>query len=213
MKTKLSLILGGLFLLAQTGSVVAAQTITLSATIPPATGISLTVTPVNATTNVWNTGATVVNPATISFGTLTYKTAILIYLPVNYYAIDIGTSGGAGSPVVAVTYVEGTGTANPNGVATNGLGTKSTATFVTTSGSGSNTTDAQTSLGKKRLIDLTGSAGQLSSIPSGSWERVYVGIWTGSTVAPADPSNGKPFSNTDIAGTYSGSLVFTVVTL
>lgn len=213
MKIKLSLILGGVFLLAQTGGVLGAQTITLSATVPPATGIQLTVTPVNATTNVWNTGATVVNPSTITFGTLTYNTTNSIYLPANYYAIDIGTTGGAGSPTVAVTYVEGTGTANPNGVATNGLGTKSTATFVTTSGSGSNTTDTQTSLSKKRLIDLTGSAGELTSIPSGSWERVYVGIWTGTTVAPADPANGKPFSNTDIAGTYSGALTFTVVTL
>ncbi len=213
MKIKLSLILGGLFLLAQTGGVVGAQTIVVSATVPSATGISLTVTPVNATTNVWNTGATIVNPAAISFGILTYNATSLIYLPTNYYAIDIGTTGGAGSPTVAVTYVEGTGTANPNGVATNGLGTKSTATFVTTSGSGTNTTDAQTSLGKKRLIDLTGAAGELTSIPSGSWERVYLGIWTGSTTTPADPTNGKPFSNTDVAGTYSGSLTFTVVTL
>jgi hypothetical protein len=93
------------------------------------------------------------------------------------------------------------------------LGTKTTATFVTEALSGTSTVETLSSLGKKRLIDLTGTAGQLSTIPSGSWERVYVGIWTGSTTAPADPSNGKPFTNTDVGGTYTGSLTFTAVTL
>jgi len=207
MKTRLILLLGGLFLLSQ-GAAVSAQTLTVSASVPAATGLQLTVTPVNATTNVFGTSST--TATTIPFGTLTFNSTLGIYLPANYYAIDIGTTGGAGTPTVAVTYVEGT---NPNNVATNGLGTKTTATFVTEALSGTSTVETLSSLGKKRLIDLTGTAGQLSTIPSGSWERVYVGIWTGSTTAPADPSNGKPFTNTDVGGTYTGSLTFTAVTL
>jgi len=209
MKRRLILLVGGLFLLSQ-AAVVSAQTIplTVSASVPLATGLQLTVTPVNATTNVFGTSST--TATTIPFGTLTFNTTLGIYLPANYYSIDIGTTGGAGSPIVAVTYVEGT---NPNAVATNGLGTKTTATFVTEALSGTSTVETLSSLGKKRLIDLTGTAGQLSTIPSGSWERVYVGIWTGSTTAPADPSNGKPFTNTDVGGTYTGTLTFTVVTL
>jgi hypothetical protein len=130
-----------------------------------------------------------------------------IYLPANYYAVSVGTTGGAGTPTVDVTYTEGS---NPNG-STNGLGYKTTATFVTANP----TTNAETisSLGKQRLIDLTGNAGYLATIPTGQYEKVYVGVWTGSTTAPADPSNGQPFSNADAAGTYTGTLTFTAVTI
>jgi hypothetical protein len=206
MKTKLSLILGGVFLFSQ--AAMAQVPLTVSATVPAATGLQLTVTPVNATTNTFGTSST--TATTLPFGTLAFNSSLGIYLPTNYFAIDIGTTGGAGTPTVNVTYAEGT---NPNGVATNGLGTKTTATFVTEAVSGTTTTETLSSLGKKRLIDLTGTAGQLSTIPTGSFERVYVGVWTGSTTAPADPSNGKPFSNTDAGGTYTGTLTFTAVTL
>ena len=211
MKIKMHLILGGLFLMSQVATVqAAAQTLTVSATVPQATGISITVTPVNATTNVFGTPST--SATTLPFGTLTYNAANGIYLPSQYFAIDLGSTGGAGSPIVAVTYVEGT---NPNLVATNGLGTKTTATFALEQYTSPTTSPIETisTLGKKRLIDLTGTAGEVATIPSGDWERVYVGVWTGSTTAPADPSNGKPFVNTDNAGTYTGTLTFTVVTL
>jgi len=208
MKNKLGVVLGGLFIAFQTAAF-SATTLTVSATIPAATGISLTVTPVNSSTGVWGTSST--SATTLPFGTLTYNSANGIYLPSNSFAIDIGSAGGAGTPTVAVTYIEGT---NPNGSSVNGgLGTKTTATFATEANTGSTITETLAALGKKRLIDLTGTAGELTNIPAGSWERIYVGVWTGSTTAPADPSNGKPFSNTDIAGTYTGSLTFTAVSL
>ena len=145
MKSKLSLIIGALFLLGQTA--MAQTTLTVSATIPSATGLSLAVTRVNATTNVF--GAVLTTATTLPFGTLTFSPSLGIYLPTNYFAIDIGTTGGAGSPIVAVTYTEGT---NPNGASSNngGLGTKSTATFATETLSGSSTVEALSSLGKKR---------------------------------------------------------------
>jgi len=209
MKKILSLSLGCLVLFSQTATVFAnAIPLTVSATITPGTAIQLTVTPVNATTNVFGTPST--TATTLPFGTLGFNSTLGIFLPTNYFAIDIGETGGAGTPIVSVTYTEGT---NPNALATNGLGTKTTATFVTEAISGSSTVETPSSLGKKRLIDLTGTAGQLATIPSGSWERVYVGVWTGSTVAPADPTNGKPFANTDVGGTYTGTLTFTSVSL
>lgn len=207
MKNTSKLILGGLFFLLSQAAAVSAQTLTVSATIPAATGLSLTVTPVTIA-GVFGTPST--TATTIPFGTLTFNSTLGIYLPADYYAIDIGTTGGAGTPIVNITYAEGTNPNNPGGT-TDGLGTKTTATFdVDTT-----TSDVVSALGKKRLIDLTGTAGELPAgdIPVGDWERVYIGVWSGSTTAPADPSNGKPFSNTDVAGTYTGTLTFTVVTL
>jgi hypothetical protein len=136
-----------------------------------------------------------------------------IWIGSNYYAIDITASGGAGVPHVNVTYAEGTGTQCPNIAAglsgTLGcLGTKTTATFDTvTTATGS---DHVSSLGTQRLIDLTtgGTLGEMpvSAIPSGGWERVYVAVWTGPT-----PASGKPFTNADAPGTYSGTLTFTAL--
>ena len=207
MKNKLSLILGALFLLSQ--AAMAQTTLTVSASVPAATGLLLTVTPINGTTGVAGNPST--TATTLPFGTLVFNALNGIYLPVNYYSVAIGTTGGAGTPIVNVTYTEG---ANPNspGSSTNGLGTKTTATFVTANP----TTHVETvsSLGKKRLIDLTGSAGELTTIPVGQYEKVYVGVWNGNTAnVPPDPSNGKPFTNADVGGTYTGTLTFTAVSL
>ena len=180
--------------------------LTVSASVPLATGLQLTVTPINAVSGVLGVSST--TATTIPFGTLIFNPTNHIYLPVDYYSVLIGTTGGAGTPIVNVTYTEGTNPNNP-GTSINGLGTKAVATFVTVAGA----TETVSSLGKKRLIDLTGTVGELSTIPVGSAEKIYVGIWTGSTTAPADPFNGTPFSNTDIGGTYTGTLTFTVVSL
>ena len=205
MNKRLSLILGILLLLTPAAMAQTVQTLTVSATIPSATGLQLTVTPINATTNVTGTPST--TATTIPFGTLTFNTTTNIYLPTNFYSVALGATGGAGTPTVNVTYTEGN---NPNG-STNGLGVKSTATFVTANTStGAETVSA---LGKKRLIDLTGTAGAMGTPAAGYYEKVYVGIWTGSTAAPADPVNGQAFTNTDIAGTYTGTLTFTATTL
>jgi hypothetical protein len=208
MRSIITLSAAALLLLGQAVPVWAqtALSLTVSATLPSATGLQLTVTPINATTGVAGVPST--SATTIPFGTLTFNSTNNIYLPANFYSVAIGTTGGAGTPIVNVTYAEGNNPNNP-GTNTNGLGTKTTATFVTVNGSGAETIS---SLGKKRLIDLTGTAGELSTIPSGSYEKVYVGIWTGSTASPADPSNGKPFSNLDVGGTYTGTLTFTEVT-
>ena len=208
MKNKISLLIGGLFLLCQVGTGWASTAFQVSATVPLATGISIVVDSVNST------GTPVFTPVTgtaLSFDAgagMQLNSTYNILMPSVYYALNIASSGGAGLPDTTLTYAEGT---NPNsGSATlGGLGTKTTATFAQELGS----VETITALGKKRLIDLTGSVGHepYTALATGSYLRVYVGIWTGSTTAPADPSNGQPFTYGDAPGTYTGTLTVTAV--
>jgi hypothetical protein len=207
MRKVLSLVLGGLFLLFQSATGWASTTFTVSATVPSATGISVAVDSVNSTTNVFTLLAA--GTTALSFDPMTYNTTNNIYIPSIYYAINFGVTGGAGTPDLTVTYNEG---ANPNG-ATNGLGYKATATFAKeVVGTGGTTTETLlTDHGpKKRLIDLSGEHVTYTEL-AGGYPRIYVGVWTGSTAAPADPVNGQPFSNGDAPGLYTGSLVVTAV--
>jgi len=52
-----------------------------------------------------------------------------------------------------------------------------------------------------------------STVFAGGFARVYLGVWTGATTTPADPATGKPFTTTDKAGSYTGSLAITAVPL
>jgi len=209
MKTKLSILLGGMLLISQSAmaQLTSPQTFTVSAAVPLSTSVGITVNSVNSS------GSPVFTPVSgtaLSFGTLTFTTTnnINIYLPNHYFTLDIAATNGAGAPDTSVTYTEGL---NPNG-ATNGLGFKSVATFakeVFTSSSTPPTESFLTVHGpKKRLIDLSGEHVAFTEV-AGGWLRIYVGIWTGSTAAPADPSNGQPFSNSDAPGTYTGALLVT----
>jgi len=207
MRNKLGLVLGGLFLMVQAAPVWAAPTtFTVSATVPSATGIGVTVSSINSSTNAFTTEAA--GTTALSFDPLTFNTTNNIYLPNHYFALDFAVSGGSGSPDVTVSYNEGS---NPNG-STNGLGYKSTATFAKEVSNG--TTNTETFLTahgpKKRLIDLSGEHVAYTEV-TGGFLRIYLGVWTGSTTAPADPTNGQPFTTADGAGVYTGSLVVTAV--
>ena len=220
MKTKLRLILGGLFLFSQ--AAMAQPTITLQAQLPLATGLTLTVNTIPAATQVFPTSGAVTNPSTINFGTLAYNLLPLApgvttepntWQSASYFAIDITASGGTGVPLVNITYAEGS---NPNAgtaaASLGGLGTKTTIAFDSvTTAAGS---DKPTGLPQQRLIDLVtgGTLGEVpvADIPLGGWERVYVGLWNG---ASGNPSNGKAFTSSDTPGTYTGVLTFTAVTL
>ena len=201
MKNKLKIIVGALLLLSPAGTGWASTAFTVSATIPSATGVSLVVDSVNATgTPVF----TQVNGTALSFdagGGMVFNSTYGIYFPSVYYALNIAaTGGGLAVPDTTLTYTEGN---NPNGT-TNGLGYKTTVTFIDQIGP----SDGLILTGKKRLIDLTGSVGHIpaSSLFLNSYLRIYLGVWTGSTTAPADPVNGQPFSNADAPGQYTGTL-------
>jgi hypothetical protein len=205
-KMSLVLILGVLILFGGAVAGWATQmTFTMSATVPAATGVSVTVSSVNSSTNVFTTEPA--GTTALSFDPMTYSTTTNEYVPNHYYALDFGTSGGAGTADLTLTYTEGT---NPNG-STNGLGYKTTATFAKeVLGTNGATTETILPQGKMRLIDLNATHIAYTEVQPG-WPRVYLGVWTGSTTAPADPSNGQPFTNGDVAGQYTGSLVVTAV--
>jgi len=204
MKTKLSILLAGVFMLGQATAGLASTTFTVSATVPAASGISIGVQSVNVASGTFTSLAA--GTTALNFDPMTLNTTNNIYVPSIYYALNFSATGGAGTPDVTLTYNEGT---NPNGTS-NGLGYKATATFAKEVVSGGTTTETITSLGKMRLIDLNGTHEPYTAISPG-YLRVYLGVWTGSTTAPADPVNGQPFSPSDAAGQYTGSLVVTAV--
>ncbi len=200
MKKIVSLVLGGLFLLFQAGTVWATVTsFTVSATVPSASGVSISVASVNATTNAFTTlpaGTTA-----LSFDPMTFNPTTLVYLPDVYYALNFAVAGGAGEPDVSFQYNEGT---NPNGGA-NGLGHKSSATFVQEATGGETLLPSHP---KTMLINVNPTHVAYTELAAGSYLRVYLGVCTG---GPNDPTGCKPFTNSDASGTYTGSLVATAV--
>lgn len=171
----------------------------VSASIPAANGISIVATEVDANSNVF--GSTV---NALDFDSMAFNSNLGVWLPDHYFAIDVGVTGGAGSADVTVSYNEG---AIPNGQ-TKGLGWKSTATFVKITGP--NNAQVETELvshGPKRLLtQLESSAEQLTGAELlGGFLRVYVGIFPGDDQTLIN-LGGEPFTNSDVPGTYDGTL-------
>lgn len=134
-----------------------------------------------------------------------------IFLPDNYFSIDVGYIW-EGTPFVKkinVTFTDGTPL---------NLGTRATATLIAKSRlvDGSEKTEAKTDAignGKYRLTGLTQQV-DLSSQLDKKWLRLYVGIasmdpaadFLDSAVTPTAPT---PFVPGDAPGTYTGTLVIT----
>jgi hypothetical protein len=206
MKKFLSLVMIALFLVAQTGQVSAlnvTKDFVLSATVPAASGITISASSIDAATGkIW----TPVTGLALSFGTLTYNAANGIFLPANYFAIDVGTSGGSGTPSVVFTYTEGT---NPNsGTTLKSLGWKTTSTFFKVTGTGASQVEtALTAHGPKKMLKDLASETITSAEISGGYLRAYIGIVTKDSTAPyPDPVASELFTNADKPGTFGGTL-------
>lgn len=167
----------------------------VSATVPAATGASISAARVNAATNAF----TPVSGTNLSFDPLTFDATNGIYLPDHFFAIDVGSTGGAGVPDVTVSYTEGT---NPNGTGL-GLGWHAAATFVRVSAT---TETPLTAHGPKKLLKDLASEHITPAEITGGFLRIYTGIVTGDASTPA---GGVPFTNADAPGTYNGTLVVT----
>jgi len=169
----------------------------VTATVPAATGVSIVATEIDSVSNEFGQQVSALN-----FDPLTFDSTNGIYLPDHYFAIDVGTVGGAGSPNVNVTYVEGSKPVDQD----KGLGWKSIATFVKITGSPGN--EVQTDLtahGPKKLLkDLTGEVITDTEL-SGGFLRLFVGVFPGDDQEILDVG-GEVFSNADEAGIYSGTL-------
>jgi hypothetical protein len=182
-------------------------TFTVSATVPSASGVSISVDSVNATSNAFTqlpAGSTA-----LSFDPMTFNTTYSVYLPSVYYALNFGVVSGSGEPDVTFTYNEGTNPNAGNSSNPNGLGHKASATFAqesssATFGSGETLLPAHP---KAMLANVQGTHVAYTELAAGSYLRVYLGICTGNT--STDPSGCQPFTNSDAAGTYTGSLVAT----
>lgn len=180
---------------AATGS----QTYTVSATVPAASGVSITASSVNSTTNVFTT----VNGTSLSFDPLTFDTTNHIFIPDHYFAIGVGPANGAGSTDVTLSYTEGANPNNATGGSGHGLGWKTVATFVKLAGT---TETPLTSHGPKKLLkSLSGEHITAAELGTGSL-RIYLGIETNPTAA-GEPAGAEVISAADKTGSYTGSLV------
>jgi hypothetical protein len=167
----------------------------VSASVPAATGVSITPSRVNSATNAF----TPVAGTNLSFDPLTFQAANGIYLPDHFFAIDVGVTGGAGTPTVTVAYTEGL---NPNAPG-KGLGWHAAATFIRVEG----TTEVPlTAHGPKKLLKDLSSENVTASEIAGGFFRLYTGIVTGDATTP---TGGVPFTNADVPGAYNGTLVVT----
>ncbi|HBR13991.1 MAG TPA: hypothetical protein DD723_00400 [Candidatus Omnitrophica bacterium] len=200
---KLRLVLLGVFclsLMAPTVVFAVSTSFVVSASIPQATGVSISATKVLSDGNQWGASVTA-----LDFDPMTLDSENGVWLPDHYFAIDVGATGGAGSPDVTVTYVEG---AKPTGQ-TNGLGYKSIATFVKVTGATGNQTETELNAhGPKKLLkDLSGEQITDTEI-SGGFLRIYVGVFPGDDQDILD-ADGEPFTNSDKPGDYDGTLTIT----
>ena len=167
----------------------------VSASVPAATGVSISASSVNAATNAF----TAVTGTNLSFDPLTFNAANQVYLPNHFFAIDVGSVGGAGSPNVSVSYTEGLNPSTPG----KGLGWHASATFVRVETASEVPLTAH---GPKKLLkDLTGE-NITSAEATGGFLRIYTGINTGDA---STPTGGIPFTNADKPGAYNGTLVVT----
>lgn len=196
----LSLLAAHLFLSPSLGR---ADQFIVTATLPQATGVTITATQVRVSDNAFQNQVTDLN-----FDPLTFDSVNGIWVPDHYFAIDVGGTGGAGNPNVTVSY--GNETSPPGQI--KGLGFKSVATFVKITGAtGSQTETPLAGHGPIQLLkDLTDGEIINGTELNGGFLRVYVGIYPGGN-ATIDAAGGEPFTNADQPGTYQGTLTITAV--
>lgn len=174
----------------------------VSATIPSASGISIVASKVDSSSGDFFSG----NVSALDFDPMAFNSNLGIWLPDHFFAVDIGVTDGAGSANVTVTYTEGS---KPSGQV-NGLGFKSTATFVKITGPEDNQVETElASHGPKKLLkDLAGGEQFTGAELFGGFLRVFVGIFPGDDQTILG-QGGEPFTNADVPGSYNGTLTIT----
>jgi len=174
----------------------------VSAEVPPANGINIVATPVDADTDVFEENQV----DALNFGMLSFDSVNGIYTPQQYFAIDVGVTGGAGSTNVTVSYEEGS---MPVGQ-TEGLGFRTIATFVQITGGPGPEDQTEAPMGNHGPTMLLKDLVLGEDVPSTDiipgFFRLYVGIYTGGIQA-IDNAGGAPFTNGDRSGPYDGTLM------
>ena len=176
----------------------------VTATVPAATGVSIT-----ATENHIAQGVEVFGPVVteFDFDPLVFDSLFAIWRSNVFFAVNVAATGGAGAPDVTVTF--GSPSSPPNQV--KHIGFKSTATFTKVSGGPAPTDQTETELTAhgptKLLSQLTGGEHINRTELIGGFLRIRVGIFDGNNPA-LNAAGGEPFTNGDWPGSYTG--VFTV---
>jgi hypothetical protein len=205
MKKVIGFFLVGVAVIAQAAMLHAAtstMTYSLGATIPTATGVSISASQITGST--WAT----VSGSALNFGTLSLKTydGNQVYEATSYFAIDVAGSGGAGTPNTTVVYTD---LNKPPTAGTNQtLGNRSNVSFLAVKYNNTKPGNSEefdlTAHPKKLLVGLneTISAAQVTAT-TGTWLRIYIGLNNGLTQGMV------PFTPADPSGTYTGSLQVT----
>ncbi|MFH0753966.1 MAG: hypothetical protein V2A70_05315 [Candidatus Omnitrophota bacterium] len=196
--------MAALFLAAQTLPVFASVDFVVSANIPQASGVTISLTKVMSN-DILN--RTVITNNQMSMDPMTFNMTNHIWLPDHYFVIDAGTTNGIGGLDLSMAYVEGD---NQN-LATggNGLGWKACASFYKVVGT---TETALTAHGNatyaKRLLKTLISAPEhfLPADTTGGFLRTYVGI---NSELATTPTGAELFTTLDKGGAYSGTIKIT----
>ena len=185
--------------------------LTVTAVVPTLnTGLSVTVTPVQVTGNVFGTpgGNTITlgDPAT---GQLVPDFANSIFTSPIYYAVDVAVIDNTGNPWYITTSISSI----KRGTTTDNLDSNLNVTYVkiltTTDATGKKvetptqiqkTTFAQSGVSSTTLLNSTALSGQFL--------RIYYGLATG--VVANDASGASPILLTKPAGTYTGGVTITL---
>jgi hypothetical protein len=198
MKKTTGSILAALFVLLPVAISFAASTYTLSVDLPAAEGITVSAASVAVADNAF----TPVDTTLLAFGQMIPNTEFGIWTPPNYFALDIAGDG-PGGRVLTISYSDAL---NPNIDVAAGLGTKTTATFKKLIWTGATTKPTENDMSghaQKSLDDVNKNAEVFTKEElAGGWLRIYVGVSTGELV-------GKPFTNGDASGTYTGQITIT----
>jgi len=187
----------------------------ITANIPTATGVSITATEVDSASNVFGSTVTEFN-----FNPMVFNTALGIFLPDHFYAVDVGVIGGAGATDVHFEYSEGP-TDRPTGQPASGsFGFRSTATFVRILGGPLPADQTQeflpisggTNESTQLLKNFIGAGVDIDGADlNGGFFRVFVGVYPGGNINGVDiaADGGAPFTNSDVPGLYKGLVTIT----
>ena len=132
------------------------------------------------------------------FGTLEYDGKNRVWFAPSYFHITVAAVQGV-SPNVTVAYKEGY---NPNGNKDHALGAKTVITFTRLTATGQQ--DLMASHPMQALKDI----GDVTVTPAelgGDSLNIALGVYTGSPVV----AGAEPFTNVDIPGHYTGTLIVT----
>ena len=192
MRKTLALFIAVFFLFLQSGRSLAAQTSFMLTAVVPAS-LDSVVTAVRVQAGMSDAPATALN-----FDPLVYKPALGIWLSQNvqYFVITVAGSGGAGMPMVDLTYSDTGNLPQPHA-----LGWKSNINFMRVQG---NTELPFVNHQFERMNQANGEHITPAEVGSGYYLKMYIGLATGATGVP-----GEPFVNTDTPGAYTGTLVVT----